>query len=63
MAVARRVVKILVLNGGSSSFKCWYAAVSKDTLPEEAPEPEWRAHTGVETDLHKLLAEVPGGSA
>ncbi len=29
-------MRILVLNGGSSTFKCWYG-----TLPSETPHPEW----------------------
>lgn len=29
-------MRILVLNGGSSTFKCWYG-----TLPSDTPHPEW----------------------
>jgi acetate kinase len=35
-------MKILVLNGGSSSFKCWFHDV-REPLPVEAPTPEWQA--------------------
>jgi acetate kinase len=52
-------VKILVLNGGSSSFKCWYGELDKGAIPEEAPHPEWRAQAGSETDLDALLAKAP----
>jgi len=33
-------MKILVLNGGSSSFKCWFHDV-REPLPVEAPRPLW----------------------
>ena len=36
-------MRILVINGGSSSFKLWYSDVNPP-LPVEAPEPEWSAH-------------------
>jgi len=35
-------MNILVLNGGSSSFKCWYGELS-EPLPVEAPRPKWEA--------------------
>lgn len=35
-------MKILVLNAGSSSVKCWYADVAAP-LPPEAPKPLWSA--------------------
>src|ERR1700682_3195211 len=35
-------MKILVLNGGSSSFKCWFHDVC-EPLPVEAPRPQWQA--------------------
>ncbi len=35
-------MKILVLNGGSSSFKCWFHDVG-EALPVEAPRPLWEA--------------------
>src|SRR5579863_7540981 len=36
-------MKILVLNGGSSSFKCWFQDVPEGPLPAEAPAPLWSA--------------------
>jgi acetate kinase len=46
-------VKILVLNGGSSSFKCWFRDFPEGPVSEEPPRPDWTAradwshHTGV----------------
>ena len=46
-------MRVLVLNGGSSSFKCWFRNLPDGPLPVDAPEPEWSAradwsrHTGV----------------
>jgi len=46
-------LRILVLNGGSSSFKCWYSDLEDGPLPVEAQPPLWSAradwshHTGV----------------
>jgi len=34
-------MKILVLNGGSSSLKCWYHDLGGAPLPVEPPEPQW----------------------
>ncbi len=36
-------MKTLVVNGGSSSFKCWFHNLPDDNLLEDAPEPEWQA--------------------
>jgi acetate kinase len=36
-------MKILVLNGGSSSFKCWFQDVPDGQLPSEALAPRWSA--------------------
>jgi acetate kinase len=38
-----RQMKILVLNGGSSSFKCWFQDVPDGPLPSEALAPRWSA--------------------
>lgn len=35
-------MNILVLNGGSSTFKCWYSGLNAP-LPPAAPRPEWEA--------------------
>jgi acetate kinase len=40
--MARRM-KILVLNGGSSSFKCWFQDVHDGSLPSEGLAPRWTA--------------------
>ncbi|HYL34912.1 MAG TPA: acetate kinase [Bryobacteraceae bacterium] len=45
-------MNVLVLNGGSSSFKCWFAGLPDGPLPAAPPEPRWTAradwshHTG-----------------
>ncbi len=36
-------MKILVLNGGSSSFKCWFQDVPDGQLPSEGLAPRWSA--------------------
>lgn len=36
-------MKILVLNGGSSSFKCWFQDVPEGQFPSEASAPRWSA--------------------
>jgi len=43
LAVAGEM-RVLVVNGGSSSFKCWFHEVSSGPLPVEAPQPQWEAH-------------------
>jgi acetate kinase len=48
-------MKILVLNGGSSSFKCWFHEV-RAPLPVEAPRPMWQ--TDVPWHGDAPLAEV-----
>jgi acetate kinase len=37
-------MKVLVINGGSSTFKCWFHELSDGHLPSEAPKPCWEAH-------------------
>ena len=37
-------MKVLVVNGGSSSFKCGFYDLGDGPLPPEAPEPQWQAH-------------------
>ncbi len=37
-------MKILAVNGGSSSFKCWFHELGDGRLPVEAPRPLWEAH-------------------
>src|SRR5215469_4936379 len=36
-------MKVLVINGGSSTFKCWFHELSDGHLPAEAPKPCWEA--------------------
>lgn len=43
MAVAGEM-RVLVVNGGSSSFKCWFHEVGPGPLPLQAPQPHWEAH-------------------
>ncbi|HYM11741.1 MAG TPA: acetate kinase [Bryobacterales bacterium] len=58
-------MKILVLNGGSSSFKCWMGDVSGEPLPIEAPPPLWEARA--DWSRHSGVAEIrirtAGGAA
>jgi acetate kinase len=37
-------MNILVLNGGSSSIKCWFHRLTGGPLPCDAPTPTWTAH-------------------
>src|SRR5579872_3804489 len=37
-------MKALVVNGGSSSFKCGFYELGDGPLPVEAPPPLWEAH-------------------
>lgn len=49
-------MKILVLNGGSSSFKCWFADLSDQELPARAPKPLWTAR--VDWSRHSGQAQM-----
>jgi len=46
-------MKILVINGGSSSLKCWFSDLPAGPLPTAAQQPQWSAradwsqHTGI----------------
>jgi acetate kinase len=53
-------MKILVINGGSSSFKCWFHDVAGETLPIEAPQPLWERHVDWSSgaDIRALLEPV-----
>jgi acetate kinase len=48
-------MKILVLNGGSSSFKCWFHDVG-EPLPVETPRPQWQ--TSIEWKGQAPLVEA-----
>lgn len=63
-------MKILVLNGGSSSFKCWFADLPDGRLPSQPADPTWSRHldwnqhsgtaeTILEPALKSLLEEHP----
>lgn len=49
-------MRILVLNGGSSTFKCWLGDLSGDSLPVAPPQPVWEAH--VDLNRQSTIAEV-----
>lgn len=49
-------MKILVLNGGSSSFKCWFSDLPDQELPAGAPKPLWTAR--VDWSLHSGQAQM-----
>ncbi len=49
-----RQVKTLVINAGSSSFKCWFQDVPSE-LPKERLQPAWRAQAGATANLDSLL--------
>src|SRR5579872_1074788 len=51
----RREMRILVLNGGSSSFKCWYGELSHP-VPVEAKRPIWEAR--VDWSRNREIAEI-----
>jgi acetate kinase len=50
------IVKVLVLNGGSSSFKCWLADLPTGSLPSDPLQPQWSAR--VDWSHHSGMAEV-----
>jgi acetate kinase len=56
-------MKILVLNGGSSSLKCWYHEVTESALDGPAPHPLWQEQIDwtVPGDIDAVLRAVPGG--
>jgi acetate kinase len=60
-------MKILALNGGSSSFKCRLDHVGDTPLPFAAPSPFWERHVDLNPGstiaqlLEPVLASVPGG--
>ena len=49
-------MRILVLNGGSSSFKCWFRNLPEAALPIDPPQPEWSARA--EWSRHSGAAEI-----
>jgi len=59
-------MKLLVLNSGSSSIKCWYHDFGNQPWPLEAPEPLWKqtlslsSRDELPTVLANILRQVPG---
>jgi acetate kinase len=59
-------MKILVVNGGSSSLKCWYDDLREDTLDTAPPQPLWSMHidwnekTDIEPLFESVLKALPG---
>ena len=49
-------MKILVINGGSSSLKCWFSDLPDSPLPMAAQQPHWSAHA--DWSHHSGIAEV-----
>ena len=49
-------MKVLVLNGGSSSFKCWFADLPPGPLPDDPMPPLWTARA--DWSHHSGIAEV-----
>src|SRR3954447_7118330 len=49
-------MRILVINGGSSSFKLWFADLPE--IPEDPPIPDWSAHLD-NNDIAAALKTVP----
>jgi acetate kinase len=57
-------MKILVLNGGSSSLKCWFADLPDEILPSEAPRPGWEARVewNSNSGTAKIRIKTPSGA-
>src|ERR1700674_2203825 len=59
-------MKVLVLNGGSSSLKCWYHDLAADPQTKQAPHPLWQVHLDLKPDesikdaLEPALRSIPG---
>ena len=58
-------MRVLVLNGGSSSFKCWFGELPDGRLPSEPAQPLWSEHSDLshqagtaETVLEPLLKSL-----
>jgi acetate kinase len=51
-------MKVLVLNGGSSSLKCWYHDLAADPQTTQAPQPLWQAHLDLKPDDLKQNARI-----
>ena len=59
-------MKILVVNAGSSSLKCWYHDVLGDALDAAPPQPLWSKHvdwdekTDIDATFASVLTSLPG---
>jgi len=59
-------MKILVVNGGSSSLKCWYDDLHAEALDAAPPQPQWSTHidwtekTDIEAVFASVLKAMPG---
>jgi acetate kinase len=59
-------MKILVVNAGSSSLKCWYHDLRNDALDVPPAQPQWSKHvdwdekTDIEATLASILQSLPG---
>ena len=59
-------MKILVVNAGSSSLKCWYHDLSGDALDAPPAQPLWSKHvdwnekTDIEAAVASVLESLPG---
>ena len=53
-------MKILVVNAGSSSLKCWYDDLRQDALDAAPPQPLWSTHVdwNEKTDIAALFESV-----
>ncbi len=51
-------MKILVLNGGSSSFKCWFQDVPRGQFPSEAMAPRWTARADWSRDSRSAEIKI-----
>jgi acetate kinase len=56
------VMKILVINGGSSSLKCWYDDLREDALEAPPAKPQWTKQIdwSEKTDIGATFASVLG---
>jgi acetate kinase len=59
-------MKILVVNGGSSSLKCWYDDLRAEALDAAPPQPLWSTHidwnekTDIEAVFNSVSKSLPG---
>src|SRR5689334_4558761 len=53
-------MRVLVVNGGSSTFKCWFHELGAGPLPVEAPRPPWEAHVEWEGGAARVRIQSEG---